>query len=83
MPNTLLQIEYTNTFCVEASFGVDLDDGRNRLHIISFAPNVDIDQLMAAASENFAAAGDPPFPADAASQIKAFAAPYRTQAIIF
>ena len=61
---------------------MDRDDGRNRLHIISFAPNVDIDQLMAAASHNFAAAGDPPFPADAASQIKAFAAPYRTQAII-
>lgn len=78
MPTTLLQVNYVPTFCVEAVFGVDRDDGKRRLHIVAIAPNQDIDALMASVNGNFADDGDPVINQDDINKIKEFAAPFRT-----
>lgn len=79
MPTTLLRVEHVGMGCVEASFGVDRDDGKRRLHTVSIPPNIDVETMMAMVADNFQEDGDPPISAEDVAKIKSFADPYQTQ----
>ncbi len=79
MPTTLLRVEHVGMGCVEASFGVDRDDGKRRLHTVSIPPNIDVETMMAMVADNFQQDGDPQISAQDVARIKSFADPYQTQ----
>lgn len=79
MPTTLLLVEHVGMGCVEASFGVDRDDGKRRLHIVSIPPNMAVETMMSMVADNFQQDGDPQISAQDVARIKSFADPYQTQ----